>query len=295
MASVPPAERQAFFDLLDEYFASRPHVLEGFTAPHASASHTAPALKKAAAPPPPPRRTPSHEKGAAADVSALPPQMEHMHLAPVSRGPRTPAGLTTTKVRVCVCVLTQSIGSINTTSTGAAVRSMVHHTLGGESESRAPAKADDYYTSPPPAATPATYPAPAATAPAAAAAPAPVGLGTAVALYTYVCLLIQICWQRVWRPACGERRDHHDPRRGVCRLVPCAEPRWGACGDCAHELCQARVARRCPRGAVMCCVPTRAPGRLHVPVRRLGTTWPSAWRPRVVPRGPPARRHDHEQ
>ena len=87
MANLPPEERHAFFSLMDEYFASRPHLRPGGTGsaggaatPVAAAAGAATAKAKKPAPPPPARRgqpggaavaDPAPEKAEASDTKSM--------------------------------------------------------------------------------------------------------------------------------------------------------------------------------------------------------------------------------
>lgn len=114
--ALPASERQAFFTLLDEYFSSRPHVLDHFQTPLAPSVTAAPTVSttsdtplagKKAAPPPPPRRSNSTMSSASTPAPPYSPPVDHLasemedkaHVSSVHHGIRKPAGLTTTKVR----------------------------------------------------------------------------------------------------------------------------------------------------------------------------------------------------
>ncbi|KAL4402011.1 hypothetical protein ACI68E_001663 [Malassezia pachydermatis] len=190
--ALPASERQAFFTLLDEYFSSRPHVLDHFQTPLAPSVTAAPTVSttsdtplagKKAAPPPPPRRSNSTMSSASTPAPPYSPPVDHLasemedkaHVSSVHHGIRKPAGLTTTK----------SIGFLDTSSKGAAVRSVIGHAVKRPEDRPAPG-AGDYYTSPPAVATPST-----STYPTAAPVSTPASavsssfIGTAEALYTF--------------------------------------------------------------------------------------------------------------
>ncbi|WFD31787.1 hypothetical protein MSPP1_002826 [Malassezia sp. CBS 17886] len=138
MFALPEPEKNAFFALLDEYFSERPHLVPNYHAPavvvavgHASSG--LPAAKKAP-PPPPPRRESDDAPGARTSATSSPPSHSMYH-----REIQRPAGLETAR----------SIGGINTTSAGAAFRSMASNVVHRKTDS---GSSDDYYKGGAPAA-----------------------------------------------------------------------------------------------------------------------------------------------
>ncbi|WFD23728.1 hypothetical protein MEQU1_002422 [Malassezia equina] len=110
-------DRQAFFRLMDEYFASRPHILSGLHP--ASAGAAPPASIKP--PPPPPRHASGGPASPAPPVDSVTSSMQQASVSERSSGPHIPEGLT--RGKVCEMHSLQGIGKINTTSAQSVITS----------------------------------------------------------------------------------------------------------------------------------------------------------------------------
>lgn len=105
MFALPGKEREAFFDLLDEYFSQRPHLLQNYQRPSEEPVSSAPVGLKKPAPPPPPRqhqRQVNSSLGSThtTNTNGIESDLQEMHVSPMHKDIRKPEGLTTTKVRI---------------------------------------------------------------------------------------------------------------------------------------------------------------------------------------------------
>ena len=105
MFALPGKEREAFFDLLDEYFSQRPHLLQNYQRPSKEPVSSAPVGLKKPAPPPPPRqhqRQVNSSLGSTrtTNTNGIESDLQEMHVSPMHKDIRKPEGLTTTKVRI---------------------------------------------------------------------------------------------------------------------------------------------------------------------------------------------------
>ncbi|EDP43280.1 hypothetical protein MGL_2290 [Malassezia globosa CBS 7966] len=102
MFALPGKEREAFFDLLDEYFSQRPHLLQNYQRPSEEPVSSAPVGLKKPAPPPPPRqhqRQVNSSLGSThtTNTNGIESDLQEMHVSPMHKDIRKPEGLTTTK------------------------------------------------------------------------------------------------------------------------------------------------------------------------------------------------------
>ncbi|WFD20083.1 hypothetical protein MCAP1_002327 [Malassezia caprae] len=186
--SLGEEDRQAFFRLMDEYFASRPHLFQNFQPPSAAGAQPAPASAKKA-PPPPPRQASGGGNMLSAPVEALASTMQQTKVSEPASGPRVPEGLSRGKVRGIHSP--QGIGKIDTTSTQSVLASSVglatHKVL-----DKAKTQFDNYTSrdsnetaAPPAAPSESIEPPPQRGTAGQAPEAAPGGLGEAVALYPF--------------------------------------------------------------------------------------------------------------
>ncbi|SHO78572.1 Similar to S.cerevisiae protein LSB1 (Negative regulator of actin nucleation-promoting factor activity) [Malassezia sympodialis ATCC 42132] len=132
--SLSEEDRQAFFRLMDEYFASRPHLLREFHPPPAADVPPAQVSAKKA-PPPPPRQASGRSAAMTAQpVESLATSMQQTSVSEPASGPHIPAGLTRGK----------AIGKINTTSTQSILTSSA--SLAGQKVMDKAKTQIDYYT-----------------------------------------------------------------------------------------------------------------------------------------------------
>lgn len=140
--SLSEEDRQAFFRLMDEYFASRPHLLREFHPPPAADVPPAQVSAKKA-PPPPPRQASGRSAAMTAQpVESLATSMQQTSVSEPASGPHIPAGLTRGKVRGACSP--QAIGKINTTSTQSILTSSA--SLAGQKVMDKAKTQIDYYT-----------------------------------------------------------------------------------------------------------------------------------------------------